>query len=161
MASTKGLQETIYNEIIGRIKDADESYPLLINGYNYYSRTETGKQYRVYLRKANTPEAAEELLFDVNQMAEGKKAMRFAGYSISPDNKLAAYSFNETGSFADYTIKVKNLEKGDDLGVNIPMATSYEWANDNKTLYYVLVDNALRPYKVMMGTNWGAREVMR
>ncbi|WRQ32079.1 S9 family peptidase [Bacteroidales bacterium MB20-C3-3] len=149
MASTKGLQETIYNEIIGRIKDVDESYPVLMNGYNYYSRTETGKQYRVYLRKSNTPEAVEELLFDVNLMAEGKKAMRFAGYSISPDNKLAAYSFNETGSFADYTIKVKNLEKGDDLGVNIPMATSYEWANDNKTLYYVLVDNALRPYKVM------------
>jgi oligopeptidase B len=75
--------------------------------------------------------------------------MRFAGYNISPDNKLAAYSFNETGSFADYIIKVKSLETGKDLGVNIPMATSYQWANDNKTLYYVLVDKALRPYKVM------------
>lgn len=149
MASTKALQETIYNEIIGRIKDADESYPVLINGYNYYSKTEAGKQYRVYLRKANTPEAAEEILFDINQMAEGKKAMRFAGYNISPNNKLAAYSYNETGSFADYTIKVKNLENGQELGVNIPMATSNEWANDNKTLYYVLVDNTLRPYKVM------------
>lgn len=149
MASTKALQETIYNEIIGRIKDADESYPVLINGYNYYSKTEAGKQYRVYLRKANTSEAAEELLFDINQMAEGKKAMRFAGYNISPNNKLAAYSYNETGSFADYTIKVKNLENGQELGVNIPMATSNEWANDNKTLYYVLVDNTLRPYKVM------------
>jgi len=149
MASTKDLQNSIYNEIIGRIKDADESYPVLMNGYKYYSRTEAGKQYRVYLRKENSEGAAEELLFDVNNMAEGKKAMRFAGYNISPDNKLAAYSYNETGSFADYTIKVKNLETNIDLGVNIPMATSYQWANDNKTLYYVLVDNALRPYKVM------------
>jgi len=149
MSSTKALQDTIYNEIIGRIKDADESYPVLMNEYNYYSRTETGKQYRIYLRKANKEGAQEELLFDVNQMAEGKKAMRFAGYNISPDNRLAAYSYNETGSFADYTIKVKSLDKGEDLGVNIPMATSYQWANDNKTLYYVLVDKALRPYKVM------------
>ncbi|MDX9782764.1 MAG: S9 family peptidase [Bacteroidales bacterium] len=149
MSSTKALQDTIYNEITGRIKDADESYPVLMNQYNYYSRTEAGKQYRIYLRKANAEGAQEELLFDVNQMAEGKKAMRFAGYNISPDNKLAAYSFNETGSFADYIIKVKSLETGKDLGVNIPMATSYQWANDNKTLYYVLVDKALRPYKVM------------
>lgn len=149
MASTKALQEAIYNEIIGRIKDADESYPVFTNGYNYYSRTEEGKQYRVYLRKADSEDAKEELLFDVNQMAEGKKAMRFAGYNISPDNKLAAYSFNETGSFADYTIRVKSLESGADLGVSIPMSTSHQWANDNKTLFYVLVDNALRPYKVM------------
>ncbi|EKD31989.1 MAG: protease II, partial [uncultured bacterium] len=109
MSSSKALREKIYNEIIGRIKEADESYPTLIKGYNYYSRTEAGKQYRVYLRKEAIAGAKEELLFDVNKMAEGKKAMRFGGYAVSMDNKLAAYSYNETGSFADYTLKIRNL----------------------------------------------------
>jgi len=152
MASTKALQEKIYNEIMGRIKDADESYPLLIRGYKYYNRTESGKQYRVYCRKADKTDAAEEIIFDINAMAEGKKAMRFAGYSVSPDNKLAAYTFNETGSFADYILKVRNLETGEDFAENIPMVTSYEWANDNKTIFYVVVDKALRPHKVFRHT---------
>ncbi|GAB1373372.1 hypothetical protein MASR1M46_02520 [Bacteroidales bacterium] len=111
MASTKGLQETIYNEIIGRIKNADESYPLLINGYNYYSRTETGKQYRVYLRKANTPEAAEELLFDVNQMAEGKKAMRFAGYSIGRTTNLQHTHLTKQVPLQTTQSKLKTLKR--------------------------------------------------
>jgi oligopeptidase B len=152
MSSTKALQEKIYNEIMGRIKDADESYPLLIRGYKYYNRTESGKQYRVYCRKADKTDAAEEIIFDINAMAEGKKAMRFAGYSVSPDNKLAAYTFNETGSFADYILKVRNLETGEDFAENIPMVTSYEWANDNKTIFYVVVDKALRPHKVFRHT---------
>jgi len=152
MSSTKALQEKIYNEIMGRIKDADESYPLLIRGYRYYNRTESGKQYRVYCRKADKADAPEELIFDVNAMAEGKKAMRFAGYSVSPDNKLAAYTYNETGSFADYILKVRNLETGEDFSENIPMVTSYEWANDNKTIFYVVVDKALRPHKVFRHT---------
>ena len=152
MSNSKALQEKIYNEIIGRIKDADESYPTLMKGFNYYSRTEAGKQYRVYLRKQAVPEAKEQLMFDVNKMAEGKKAMRFGGYVVSMDNKLAAYSYNETGSFADYILKVRNLETGEDMTENIPGIASYEWANDNKTIFYITVDKALRPNKVFRHT---------
>ncbi len=152
MSSTKALQEKIYNEIIGRIKDADESYPTLIKGYNYYSRTEAGKQYRVYLRKQAIADAKEELMFDVNKMAEGKKAMRFGGYVVSMDNKFAAYSYNETGSFADYTLKIRDLATGEDFAENILGIASFEWANDNKTLFYTTVDKALRPNKVFRHT---------
>ncbi len=148
MASTKDLQESIYNEILGRIKEDDQSYPTYMNGYYYYSKSEAGKQYRVYCRKKESLDAPEEIIFDVNQMAEGHRAFRFSGYSISPDNNLAAFSFNTTGSFADNIIKVKDLNTGEYLQTNIPMASSFTWANDNKTIFYTIVDNALRPYRV-------------
>ncbi len=91
MASTETLRQTIYNEIVGRIKEDDETYPSFSDGYYYYSRTEKGKQYRTYCRRKGTMEAPEEIIFDVNRMAEGKPAFIFAGYSISPDNSKAAY----------------------------------------------------------------------
>lgn len=152
MGSAKELQDAIYNEIMGRIKDADESYPLFENGYLYYSRTESGKQYRVYCRKKGDSDAPEEIIFDVNKMAEGKKAFRFAGYEVSPDNKLAAFAYNESGSFAEFYIKVKNLETGEELPVFIEKASSFAWANDNKTVFYTVIDNSLRPYKVFRHT---------
>lgn len=152
MGHTKDLQEKIFNEIMGRIKDADETYPVLNNGYLYYSRTESGKQYRIYCRKQAHDEATEEIIFDVNEMAEGKRAFRFSGYSISKDNRLAAYAFNETGSFAESTIKIRDLATGEDLSGKIEKASSFAWANDNKTLFYTVVDNALRPYRVYKHT---------
>ena len=90
MASTKKLQETIYNEILGRIKEDDQTYPTFDNGYYYYNRSEKGKQYLTYCRRKGSMEAAEEVFFDVNQMAEGKNAFIFEGYFISPDNQKAA-----------------------------------------------------------------------
>ncbi len=149
MASTKDLQKKIYDEIIGRIKEDDQSYPTLSNGYYYFTRTEKGKQYRTYCRKKGSEKAAEEIIFDVNKMAEGKPAYMFEGYDISPDNKLAGYFFNETGSFADYILKIKDLTTGKDLDLTIKGASSFAWANDNKTLFYTLIDPVtLRSYRV-------------
>lgn len=152
MKSTKKLQDKIYNEIIGRIKDVDESYPQFENGYYYYSRTEAGKQYRVYCRKKGTLDASEEITFDVNKMAEGKKAMIFAGSEVSPDNNLAAYIYNETGSYAEFMLKVRDLTTNQDLDLSIPGVTSTAWANDSKTLFYTKIDDALRPYRVYRHT---------
>ncbi|MFA5848931.1 MAG: S9 family peptidase [Bacteroidales bacterium] len=148
MKKSKKLQEKIYNEIIGRIKDVDESYPQFENGYYYYSRTEAGKQYRVYCRKLETLDAAEEVMFDVNKMAEGKKAMIFAGFEISPDNKHAVYIYNETGSYAEFILKIRDLTTGSDLDISIPGVSSVAWANDSKTLFFTSIDNTLRPYRV-------------
>ena len=149
MASTKALQQTIYDEIIGRIKEDDESYPSFSDGYYYYSRTEKGKQYRTYCRRKGTLDAPEEIIFDVNKMAEGKPAYIFRGYSISPDNSKAAYFYNETGSYAEFIMKVKDLASGKDVGFTVNGATSVAWANDNKTLFYGIVDNTLRSYRIL------------
>ncbi len=149
MASTKDLQEAIYNEILGRMKEDDESYPTLKDGYYYYSRSVTGKQYPTYCRKKGTMDASEEIIFDVNEMAEGKAAFIFRGYSISPDNSKAAYFFNETGSFADFNLHIKDLASGEDVGFTVSGATSVAWANDNKTLFFGVVDkNTLRSYQI-------------
>jgi len=147
MASTKDLQKSIFNEILGRIKENDESYPVLKDGYYYYQRTEKGKQYPIYLRKKGSLNALEEEIFDVNKLAEGKPAFIFAGYTISPDNNKVAYFYNETGSYAEYTMKIKDLTSGQNIGFTIDGATSAAWANDNKTLFYTTIDKTLRPYR--------------
>lgn len=148
MASTKALQQTIYDEILGRMKEDDESFPSLNKGYYYYSRTEKGKQYRTYCRRKGSMDAPEEVLFDVNKMAEGKEAFIFRTYSVSPDNSKAAYFYNETGSFAEFTMKIKDLASGEDVGFTVDGATSAVWSTDNKTLFYSTIDNSLRSSQI-------------
>ena len=148
MSSTTELQETIYDEILGRIKEDDESYPSLRNGYYYYTITEKGKQYPTYCRKKGSLDAAEEIIFDVNEMAEDKSAFIFRGYSISPDNSKAAYFFNETGSYAEFEMRIKDLASGEDVGFAVEGTTSVAWANDNKTLFFGVIDDALRSFQI-------------
>jgi len=148
MQSTKALQEKLFAEMKGRIKEDDETVPQLDNGYYYYTRTEKGKQYRTNCRKKGSVSAPEEVVFDINKMAEGKKAFIFASYIVSSDNKLAAYMSNETGSYADFTLQVRDLTNGTDLPVKIEKVQSFAWANDSKTLFYAVGDHALRAYRV-------------
>ena len=148
MASTKDLQQTIYDEILGRMKEDDESYPSFRNGYYYYSRSETGKQYATHCRRKGTMDAPEEIIFDLNAMAEGKPTFIFRGYSISPDNSKATYFFNETGSFAEFKMHIKDLASGEDVGFSVDGATSVAWANDSKTLFFGVIDSTLRSYQI-------------
>jgi oligopeptidase B len=156
MAHTKGLQVTLFNEFKSRIKEDDQSVPALDNGYYYYSRTIKDKQYVVHCRKKGDTTAVEEVLFDVNKMAEGRNAFMFAGYAVSPDNHTAAYIFNTTGSYAEYELKIKDLSSGNDLEDHIIGISSAAWAKDSKTLFYTRISPSLRPYQVfrhLMGDN--------
>ncbi|RYY48677.1 MAG: oligopeptidase B, partial [Chitinophagaceae bacterium] len=136
MAGTKGLQEKLYNEMKARIKEKDESVPYFKNGYYYYSRTVEGKDYYVSCRKKGTMSAAEEVLLDVNAMAEGHQYFRIGGTAVSPDNKLFAYGV-DTVSRNEFTIYVKNLETGEVYTDAIPRTQSDPtWAADNKTIFY-------------------------
>ena len=136
MAGTKTLQEKLYTEMKARIKEKDESVPVFKNGYYYYSRVEEGKDYFVYCRKKGTLDAKEEVLLDVNKMAEGHNYFSATGFSISMDNKLMAYGI-DTLSRRQYNIFVKNVETGE---VYKDMIANTEgeaiWANDNKTFFY-------------------------
>ena len=148
MNPTKALQDKLFAEMKGRIKEDDETVPQLDNGYYYYTRTEKGKQYRLNCRKKGNVSAAEEVVFDVNKMAEDKQAFIFSNYDVSPDNKLAAYMSNETGSYADYTLCVRDLSTGTDLPLKIDKVQSFVWANDSKTLFYAVGNEALRSWRV-------------
>ncbi len=148
MASTKELQSTIFEEIKGRIKEEDESYPYPSNGYYYYTRTIKGKEYPEYLRKKGSLDAEEEMIFDVNDMAKGHKAFIFEDYDISFNNKLAAYAYNTTGSFAEYQLKIRDLERNEDLDIMIDGVASFVFSNDNNILFYTKIDSTLRPFAV-------------
>lgn len=147
---TEALQEKLYNEMVGRIKQTDESVPYKLNGYWYYTRFEEGKEYPIHCRKKETLEAAEEILLNVNEMAKGHSYYSIAGLKVSEDNKLLAYG-EDSVSRRRYTIYVKDLTTGKLVGEPIANTTgSITWANDNKTLFYSRKDSVtLLPRWVM------------
>jgi oligopeptidase B len=148
MKHTEKLQEKLYQEMLSHIKETDLSVPVKIDDYYYYSRTEEGKQYSIYCRKKGSLDAPEEVLLDVNKLAEGKDFMRLGVYEVSPDHKLLAYATDDKGN-ERYDLRIKNLETGELLPDSIDdISTSVEWANDNKTLFYTVTDEAWRPYKI-------------
>ena len=136
MSGTKKFQADLFSEMKARIKEKDETVPYFKNGYYYYSRTEEGKQYYKYCRKKGSLTAAEEVLLDVDKMAEGKSYFAIGGFDVTEDNKLLAFSVDEV-SRRQYTIYVKNLVTGEimkDAIKNTEGAST--WANDNKTFFY-------------------------
>ena len=145
---TEALQEKVYNEIIGRIKQDDISAPYKDNGYYYYTRYEDGKEYPIHCRKKESINAPEEVLLNVNEMAKGKKFFNAAGLSVSMDNKYLSYGVDTVGR-RKYNIFIKNLESGETYEDKIPNTTGFAaWANDNKTLFYTRKDKSLRAYKI-------------
>src|SRR5690625_1744104 len=159
MEESKGLQEKLYKEMKARIKEDDTSVPYFFNGYYYLTRYETGKDYPVYTRRKETMEADEEVLFDVNEMAQGYAYYHLGGISISPDNKWAAYAV-DTLSRRNYIIYIKNLETGEILEDAITQTTgSSTWGNDNKTLFYSRKDTeSLRPNQIFRHNIGGKTE---
>jgi oligopeptidase B len=149
MQPTDGLQSRLYSEMLGRIKQTDTSVPVKRAGFYYYTRTEEGKQYSIYCRKKGSLEAAEEILLDGNKEAEGKKYFRVGEFVMSPNQKLLAYSTDESGDEV-YTIRIKNLDTGKLLADEIKNSYySLEWADDNATFFYTILDAAKRPYQVL------------
>ncbi len=147
MAATKSLQERLYGEILGRIQETDVSAPVKRDDYFYYTRTEEGKAYSIQCRKHGSLDAPEETVLDANILAEGQKYFRLGNFAVSPDHRLLAYSTDLEGD-EGYTIQVKNLETGELLPDRI--ANTYytlEWANDNRTFFYTVLDETKRPYR--------------
>lgn len=145
LASTKDLQKQLYDEMVSHIKETDVSVPYLDRGYWYFVRTEEGLQYPIYCRKpavAGQPfpeEAAEEILLDVNALAEGHEFFAIGGMAVSDDAHLLAFSTDTTG-FRQYTLRVKDLRTGAMLDEAVERTGSIVWAADNKTLFYTVED---------------------
>lgn len=136
MKDTEKFQDELFKEMKARIKETDESVPYLMNGYYYYQRTEEGKQYYKVCRKKGSLNAPEEILLDVDKMAEGFPYYAVGGVAVSPDNKMIAYGV-DTVSRREYVIHFKNLETGEILKDRITRTTgSATWAADNKTVFY-------------------------
>lgn len=153
---TKAFQENLFLEMKSRIKEDDSSVPYLYNGYYYITRYEKGKDYPIYSRKKATLSAAEEILFDCNEMAKGHSYFKLSGLNISEDNKWCAFGV-DTVSRREYTIMIKNLETNEILPIKLEKTTGGStWANDNKTLFYTRKDlvtlRSDKIYKHQLGT---------
>jgi oligopeptidase B len=147
LAHTKPLQEKLYKELLSRIKETDLSVPYRYGDHYYYSRTEKGKQYPIHCRKKGSLEAAEEVVLDLNVLAEGKTFMGLGAYQVSDDGKLLAFSTDETG-FRVFNLHVKDLNTGKLLADHAEDVGSVFWAADNKTLFYTTKDSAKRSYRL-------------
>jgi oligopeptidase B len=151
MRHTQPLQEKLYAEMRGRIQEIDCSVPAKRGEYYYYSRMEAGRQYPICCRKRGL-DGQEELLLDQNQLAEGHGYFNLGVYKVSPNQQMLAYSIDTSGAEM-YTLFVKDLATGA-LLPDQALNTYYgvEWANDNRTIFYSVLDEAKRPYKLFRHT---------
>ena len=172
LAPLKPVQDTLYDEIVARIKQDDASVPFRERGWWYYGRFEAGKDYPIYARRRDAAgigavsiqranEAAdfagEEVLLDVNALAAGKDYYAVSGRNVSQDNRLMVYG-DDTNGRRQYTLRVKNLETGETLADAIPGTAGYGvWADDNKTFFYIENDPetllSTRVKKHILGTD--------
>ncbi|QWX85437.1 S9 family peptidase [Cellulophaga sp. HaHaR_3_176] len=155
-AHTVDFQKSLFEEMKSRIKEDDSSVPYKLNGYWYSTRYETGKEYPIYSRTEDKPEAIEQEMFNCNILAEGHEYYSLGGVSISPDNTMAIYGV-DTVSRREYTLNIKNLITGEKYSDVIEKTTSSAvWANDNKTFFYTKKDPVTlrsdKIYKHILGT---------
>jgi oligopeptidase B len=146
MAFTEPSQETLYREMLARIQETDMDVPYRYGAFEYYGRTEQGKDYPILCRRA-LDDPAEQVTLDMNTMAEGHEFFALGAYDVSPDARLLAFSTDVTG-FREYTLQVKDLSTGGILPLRVEKARSVAWANDSATLFYVVEDDAKRAYRL-------------
>ncbi len=153
---TAEFQENLFDEMVGRIKQTDMSVPYKTRDFFYYTRYEEGREYPVYCRKRGSLGADEEVLLNVNEMAEGFDFFQISGLTVSSNNEMISYGV-DTVSRRKYTIHFKNLKTGEIYKDELPNTTGRAaWANDNRTVFYTIKEESLRPFKIkkhVLGTD--------
>jgi oligopeptidase B len=143
-AHTASLRETLYSEMLGRIKETDAQVPELEHGWYYYSRTEQGESYPIYAR-VRAPDALEQIVFDQNEEARPHAFHQLGGMSVSPDGNLLAI-LEDTSGYEDFVLRIRDLRTMEWLPERIEkLSWGLAWASDNTTLFYVRGDEAKRP----------------
>jgi oligopeptidase B len=152
MQHTEALQERLYQEMRGRIKETDLSVPERVDDYFYYKRTEAGGQYPIFCRRHGSLDAPEEVLLDQNPLAADHAYFKIGVSEVSPDHRLLAYSVDTSGA-EDFTLYIKDLTTGRLLAESIGNTSlGVTWANDSRTLFYTLLDHARRPGRLYRHT---------
>jgi oligopeptidase B len=147
----KPFEQKLYDEILSHIQQTDLSVPVRDGGYYFYSRTEEGKQYPIYCRKKDSLDAAEEIILNVNELAEGQKFFSAFPLGTSDDHNLLAYMTDTTG-FREYYLSIKDLRTGQLVEDKLTKLAGFSWSGDNKTIFYVTEDEAKRPHKLYRHT---------
>jgi oligopeptidase B len=155
MAPTAGFQAALYGEMLARIQETDMDVPYPEGDYEYYSRTEQGKDYPILCRRKRRPGSPEEVTLEMNAMAQGHEFFALGAHDVSPDARLLVFSTDITG-FREYALQVKDLGSGQVLPLRVEKTRSVAWANDSRTLFYVREDEtkrACRLYRHVLGTD--------
>ncbi|MGE8432370.1 S9 family peptidase [Chryseobacterium joostei] len=148
MKDTEELQEHLFEEMKARYKKDDESLPYIFNEYWYIVRYEEGKEYPIFCRKYKSLDNPEEIVLDVNLLAEGEEFFEVGSVAVSPNNELASFSSDNVGRRI-YTLNFKNLKTGEILQDKIENTTGKAvWANDNQHIFYIRKDKSLRAFQV-------------
>jgi len=159
MKHTEKFQENLYNELLGRIKQDDNSVPYFKNDYWYYTRYEEGKEYAIYCRKYKSLDAQEQIMLDENILASKFAYYAASGLNVSDDNKILSFG-EDTVSRRQYTLRFLNLETGEFLPDQIGNTTGRAvWAADNKTIFFSIKDESLRSFKIMKYTLGSANAI--
>jgi oligopeptidase B len=139
MKPTEPFQKKLYDEMLSRVKETDVEVPYKEGDFFYYIRTEAGKQYPIRCRKKISADASEEILLDVNELAQGQAFMAVQAFAVSSDGNLLAYSYDNTG-FRQFNLAVKDLRTGKTLSDHAERVGSVVWASDNRTIFYTQED---------------------
>jgi oligopeptidase B len=139
MKPTAALQDKLYKEMVGHIKETDVSVPYRWGNYFYYTRTEQGKQYPISCRKKGDLDAKEEVVLDQNELAKGLKFFNVSAFVPSDDGNLLAYSTDTTG-YRQYKLQIKDLRTGQILPEIFERVGNVAWASDNKTIFFTTED---------------------
>jgi oligopeptidase B len=147
-AGQEGLRKTLYAEILGRIQEDDRAVPARDGPYLYAWRTEAGRPHTIYWRRRDLPGAPEEVVLDVNLLAEGHEYTELGAYEVSPDHRILAYSVDHEGD-ERFTLRFRDLETGQELEESIEdTSDDVAWYADGRTLLYVVLDELARPCAV-------------
>jgi oligopeptidase B len=136
---TEKLQDELYQEMLRRIQQTDVTVPYRLRGYQYFSATEQGKQYPIRCRRLDEAGALDEVLLDLNELAEGHAFLGLDAFEVSRDNELLAFSTDTTG-FRQFKLQIKSLLTGEVFPEALERVTSAAWAADNRTLFYTVED---------------------
>jgi oligopeptidase B len=159
LSPLRDFQQDLYKETLSRIKETDSTAPCKLGDYVYYSRTEEGKQYSIYCRQNIAAGSKEEIILDLNKVAEEGKHeyLAIGDWNVSPDGKLLAYSLDFSG-YRQYLLQVMNLETGIHFHERIARCTDVEWCSDNKTLFYVTEDPKTKRSNKVFRIEIGSKE---
>ena len=139
MKPSEALRQSLYDEMLRRIKQTDTTASLRQGDFHYFTRTETGKQYPIFIRR-RVGTSADEVILDQNEMAKGHGFYAIGAFQVSDDGNAVAFTVDTTG-YRQYMLRVKNLRTGKILGDATPRVTSVVWATDNKTLFLTTEDS--------------------
>jgi oligopeptidase B len=155
----QSLTEKLYDEFLSRIKQTDLSVPYRLGTHWYYTRTEEGLQYPVYCRKKGDLDGPEQILLDLNAMAQDRPYLSLGLFSVSDDENLLAYSIDTTG-FREYELFIKDLRTGKDLPEPFGRVNTAAWASDSRTLFFTREDTAKRPFQLFRRELGGTDELL-